>query len=533
MGNAASRVESDVITCDVLVLGAGVAGCTAALRAADLGADVLLVTKDALGESNTHYAQGGIIGLTHEEDDSPALLADDIEAAGAGLCRPEAVQLLAEEGPRLCKEFLWAKLGVPFELGADGEPEPTAEAAHSARRIFHVKDATGRSIQKALTEAVLHHPRITVREHLSLVDLITIPHHSIDPRRVYDPIQVWGAYLLDPSTGKVDRCLAKRTILATGGVGYLYLHTTNPAGATGDGLAAAYRATARVVNCEYLQFHPTTLYIPHKPRTLLTEALRGEGAQLLNRQGERFMAKYAPEQMELAPRDVVSRAIFSEMATRAEACMFLDLAPVAKRLDLEARFPTILAACRAEGIEPLRQPIPVVPAAHYFCGGVAVDIDGRTSLHGLYAVGEVACTGLHGANRLASTSLLEGLVWGHRAASVAVEGVRKTELPDPDSLASWRAVQTPVEPDPLLIEQDWNNIRTTLWNYAGIVRTKARLQRAYGDVGYLYHRLEGFYREAPLSRSLLELRNGIICARLILKAALQNPESRGCHYRQD
>lgn len=381
MGNAASRVESDVITCDVLVLGAGVAGCTAALRAADLGADVLLVTKDALGESNTHYAQGGIIGLTHEEDDSPALLVDDIEAAGAGLCRPEAVQLLAEEGPRLCKEFLWAKLGVPFELGADGEPEPTAEAAHSARRIFHVKDATGRSIQKALTEAVLHHPRITVREHLSLVDLITIPHHSIDPRRVYDPIQVWGAYLLDPSTGKVDRCLAKRTILATGGVGYLYLHTTNPAGATGDGLAAAYRATARVVNCEYLQFHPTTLYIPHKPRTLLTEALRGEGAQLLNRQGERFMAKYAPEQMELAPRDVVSRAIFSEMATRAEACMFLDLAPVAKRLDLEARFPTILAACRAEGIEPLRQPIPVVPAAHYFCGGVAVDIDGRTSLH--------------------------------------------------------------------------------------------------------------------------------------------------------
>lgn len=377
MGNAAPRVESDVITCDVLVLGAGVAGCTAALRAADLGADVLLVTKDALGESNTHYAQGGIIGLTHEEDDSPALLADDIEAAGAGLCRPEAVKLLAEEGPRLCKEFLWAKLGVPFELGADGEPEPTAEAAHSARRIFHVKDATGRSIQKALTDAVLHHPRITVREHLSLVDLITIPHHSIDPRRVYDPIQVWGAYLLDPSTGKVDRCLAKRTILATGGVGYLYLHTTNPAGATGDGLAAAYRATARVVNCEYLQFHPTTLYIPHRPRKLLTEALRGEGAQLLNRQGERFMAKYAPEQMELAPRDVVSRAIFSEMAARGEACMFLDLAPVAKRLDLEARFPTILAACRAEGIEPLRQPIPVVPAAHYFCGGVGVDIDGR------------------------------------------------------------------------------------------------------------------------------------------------------------
>jgi len=518
--------------CDVLVVGAGIAGCTAALRAADLGAEVLLVMKDELGESNTKYAQGGIIGLAPGGGDSPELLAEDIEQAGGGLCRPEAVQLLSEEGPRLCREFLWEKLGVPFELNASGEPQPTAEAAHSARRIFHVQDATGKAIQAALSEAVRRHPRIAVRERTGLVDLITIPHHCVDPRRVYDPIEVCGAYLMDPA-GEAEACLAKRTILATGGLGYLYLHTTNPPGATGDGLAAAYRASARIVNCEYVQFHPTTLYVPGKPRTLLTEALRGEGAQLLNRRGERFMAKYAPEHLELAPRDVVSRALFSEMAATGEFCMYLDLAPLVGKLDLEARFPTVLAACRAEGIDPLRQPIPVVPAAHYFCGGVAVDIDGRTSLHGLYAVGEVACTGLHGANRLASTSLLEGLVWGHRAASIAVEGVRKTAPRDPADFAPWHSARKPIDPDPLLIEQDWTNIRTTLWNYAGIVRSRARLERAYEDVGYLYHRMEGFYREAPLSRSLLELRNGIICARLILKAALQNPESRGCHYRLD
>jgi L-aspartate oxidase len=287
-----------------------------------------------------------------------------------------------------------------------------------------------------------------------------------------------------------------------------------------------------VVNCEYLQFHPTTLYVPHKPRTLLTEALRGEGAHLVNRRGERFMAKVDPERMELAPRDVVARAIFQEMASGGDVCVFLDLAPVAARMDLEARFPTVLAACRAEGIDPLRQPIPVVPAAHYFCGGVAVDLDGRTSLPGLFAAGEVACTGVHGANRLASTSLLEGLLWGWRSAEAAVRDMAEAAAPDPSSLRDWESATGP-DPDPLLLEQDWNNIRTTLWNYAGIVRTTARLQRARGDMGHLYHRIEAFYREARLSRAMLELRSGIICARLILKAALLNPESRGCHYRVD
>lgn len=523
-----------MIACDVLILGAGIAGCTAALRAAELGADVVLVCKDRLGESNTTYAQGGIVGQAPASyGDSPELLAQDIEAAGAGLCRPEAVQLLAEQGPILCRDFLWKRMGVAFDQGGDGMPEPTKEAAHSARRIYHVKDATGRAIQETLTARVRSHARIRVLEDRSLVDLLTVPHHCKDPRRVYDPIEVCGAYLLSHASSQVEACLAKRTILATGGLGYLYLHTSNPASATGDGLAAAYRASARVVNCEYMQFHPTTLYIPHKPRKLLTEALRGEGALLVNARGDRFMAKYAPEQMELAPRHVVSRAIFQEIAATGDVCMYLDLRPVAERLDLEARFPTVVSACRAEGLDPMTQLIPVVPAAHFFCGGVAVDLDGHTSLPGLFAVGEVSCTGLHGANRLASTSLLEGLVWGYRAGEASVAECAATPAPVAGDFHSWRPVSSPITPDPVLIEQDWNNIRTTLWNYAGIVRNQARLERARGDMGHLFHRIEAFYRTAPISRSILELRNGILCARLILKAALQNPESRGCHYRLD
>lgn len=521
------------MTPDVLVLGAGIAGCVAALRAAELGAEVLLVAKHPLGEGNTSWAQGGIAGLAEQGDDTPQCLATDIEAAGAGLCNPSAVQLLASEGPRLLKTFLWKQVGVPFDLGPDGLPQPTREAAHSAHRIYHVRDETGRAIQDSLSAAVRAHPRIRLLERAMLVDLVTVPHHAADPRRVYDPIQVWGAYLLHSATGDVERVLASRTILATGGLGYLYLHTSNPPGATGDGLAAAYRASARILNCEYVQFHPTTLFIPGQPRTLLTEALRGEGAHLVNRRGERFMERYAPEQMELAPRDVVSRAIFSEMATSGDPCVYLDLKPLVACLDMEQRFPTVLATCRAHGLEPTRQPIPVVPAAHYFCGGVAVDLDGRTSLPGLFAAGEVACTGVHGANRLASTSLLEGLVWGHRAAEAAVADLPSVSMLEASDIRPWLPAPDAVEPDPLLIEQDWNNIRTTLWNYAGIIRSRARLHRARADMGYLYHRLDAFYRSAPLSRSLLELRNAIICTRLILKAAAQNPESRGCHFRLD
>jgi L-aspartate oxidase len=327
--------------------------------------------------------------------------------------------------------------------------------------------------------------------------------------------------------------LAKRTILATGGIGYIYQHTSNPPGATGDGLAAAYRASARILNCEYMQFHPTTLFVQGRPRKLLTEALRGEGAILFNSKGKRFMERFEPDEMELAPRDRVTRAIFEEMAHSGESCVYLDLSPLSAKMDLEERFPTVFNACTAEGIDPRRGLVTVVPAAHYFCGGVYVDLDGRTSREGLFAAGEVACTGLHGANRLASTSLLEGLLWGFRAAEAAVDDCKRVPMPDGSSISHWQIVASPVIPDPLLIEQDWVSIRSTMWNYAGIVRTRARLQRGRSDMGYLYHRIEGFYRSAPVSRSLLELRSGITCARIVLKAALQNPQSCGCHYRID
>jgi len=521
-----------VIDCDVLVIGAGGAGCTAALRAAELGVSVVLVAKDKIGESSTAYAQGGIIGLAHSGD-SPELLVKDIETAGAGLCRREAVEFLAAEGPRLCRDFLWKRIGVPFDIDADaGCPETISEAAHHARRIYHAKDATGKAIQTSLAEKVAEHPNIRVLDEVSLVDLITIPHHATNPKAVYDPIQVKGAYLLEPS-GEVIMAVAKRTILATGGLGYIYMHTTNPKGATGDGLAAAYRASARIVNCEYMQFHPTALFIPGQQRKLLTEALRGEGAHLLNANGNRFMAKFEPDDMELAPRDKVCRAIFEELAHSGKSCVYLDLSPLTAKLNLEERFPTVFRACVDADIDPLHEPVPVVPAAHYFCGGVSVNLEGRTSLDGLFAVGEVACTGLHGANRLASSSLLEGLLWGFRAAEAAAEDCRQTPLPDISSLRPWQSVVNPVEPDPLLIEQDWSSIRSTMWNYAGIVRTRDRLRRGRSDMGYLYHRIEAFYRSAPVSRPLLELRSGIICARLILKAAMQNPQSRGCHYRVD
>ncbi|MCL1893284.1 MAG: L-aspartate oxidase [Holophagaceae bacterium] len=519
-------------SCDVLVIGAGAAGCVAALRAAELGANVIIVSKDDFSESNTAQAQGGIIGLS-QSGDSPELLARDLEVAGAGLCRSEAVAMLASEGPLLTRDFLWKQIDVPFELEpSSGQPMTTAEAAHSSRRIYHVKDATGMAIQTALSAKVAGHPNIRVLEKTCLVDLITTPHHATNPRAVYDPIKVLGAYLLEP-TGDVAMVVAKRTILATGGLGYIYLHTSNPGGATGDGLAAAYRANVRIVNCEYMQFHPTTLYVQGRPRKLLTEALRGEGAFLLNAERKRFMADFEPEEMELAPRDRVCRAIFDEMANSAKACVYLDLSPLVAKMDLAERFPTVFMACLSEGIDPRHELVPVVPAAHYFCGGVWVDLEGRTSMDGLYAVGEVACTGVHGANRLASSSLLEGMLWGYRAASAVSEDCKKYALPDITSIRPWQPVLEPVEPDPLLIEQDWVSIRSTMWNYAGIVRTKDRLERAREDIGYLYHRIEAFYRRAPVSKQLLELRNGIICARLVLKAALQNPESRGCHFRID
>jgi len=513
---------------DVLIIGTGGAGCAAALAAADAGARVLLVTKGAgILESNTAYAQGGIIA--RGEDDSPELLMKDVLAAGNGLCWPPAVRQLAYDGPPLVYALLIDRLGVSFTR-EDDRLVYTQEAAHSTRRILYAADATGRAIAEGLVAGVQAHPHIAVWRHHSAVDLITLPHHSVDPLAIYEPTVCLGAYCLDQQTGEVHKVLARNTILATGGLGQVYLHTTNPPGARGDGLAMANRAGAVILNAEFIQFHPTAFYHRDSDRFLISEAVRGEGAKLRNRKGERFMLRYHPL-AELAPRDVVARAIWEEMLKEGSDYMLLDLSDV--EVDVTQRFPTIHRTLLPFGVDITRDPIPVVPAAHYFIGGVRVDLSGRTSLSNLYAVGEVSCTGVHGANRLASTSLLEALTWGVKAGEDAARRARESDETRFDRVADWHDAGLTEEIDPALIVQDWMTIRTTMWNYAGIVRTTKRLGRARADLNYLEHRIDQFYRETKLTDQLIGLRNAIEVALIITQAAQRNPKSVGAHYRVD
>jgi L-aspartate oxidase len=513
---------------DVLVLGSGGAGCTAAIAAADTGARVLLVTKSTdLIDSNTAFAQGGIIA--RGDTDSPELLAHDIVAAGDGLCWPPAVELLAQEGPPLVYELLVNRLGVPFAR-TDGQLRYTREAAHSTQRILYKGDATGHAIATGLAEGVRAHPNITVWTGYTAVDLLTLPHHSTDPLDIYAPTVCLGAYFLNQASGEVHKVLAHATILATGGWGRVYLHTTNPHGARGDGLAMANRARAEIINVEFIQFHPTAFYHRDADRFLISEAVRGEGAVLRNRHGERFMLRHHP-QAELAPRDVVARAIWEEMLTDGAEYVLLDLAEV--HADIPQRFPTIYQTLLNFGVDITRDPVPVVPAAHYCIGGVKVDLTGRTSLAGLYAVGEVSCTGLHGANRLASTSLLEAITWGWRAGRDAAGEARVAGHARFDHVADWIDADVTEAVDPALIVQDWMTIRTTMWNYAGIVRTTKRLARARADLTYLSHRIENFYRETKLTDPIVGLRNAIEVASIITDAALRNPDSLGAHFRKN
>ena len=513
---------------DLLVLGSGVGGCTAALRAADLGARVLLVTKgDSLMDSNTAHAQGGIIA--RGEDDSPELLMQDVLAAGDGLCWPPAVRQLAELGPPLVYDLLVNRLAVAFTRH-DGDLVYTQEAAHSTRRILYADDRTGQAIAEGLAHGVQSHPNITILFNHSAVDLITLPHHSNNPLAIYHQTVCLGAYLLDQQSGEVRKVLGRKTILATGGLGRVFLHTTNPRGARGDGLAMASRAHAEIINTEYVQFHPTAFYHRDAERFLISEAVRGEGGVLRNRHGEHFMERYHPLG-DLAPRDVVARAIWEEMLKDGAEYVLLDLSGV--KVDVTRRFPTINQTLLKYGVDMTSQPIPVVPAAHFFMGGVRVDLAGRSSLCNLYAVGEVACTGVHGANRLASTSLLEALTWGYRAGEEVMQEIRNEEMPPFAQVADWQDSGLTEQIDPALIVQDWTTIRSTMWNYAGIIRTSKRLARAIADLSYLAHRIEQFYRETKLSDQLIGLRNGIEVAQIIALAADRNPVSTGAHYRID
>jgi L-aspartate oxidase len=520
------------IETDVLVIGSGIAGAAAALRLAqDRQRQVLLVTRAATPEeSNTRYAQGGIIA--RGIDDSPALLAQDILNAGAGLSLPAAVHLLAEEGPERVQTLLLDEAGVQFDRDSRDKLSYTREGGHSVPRILHVGDATGRAIEEALIVRLRQFPNLSLHTGRTAVDLITSPHHARDPLAVYQPLTCHGAYVQDQGTGVVHRILAGATVLATGGLGRIYRHTTNPYGARGDGLAMAYRAGARVVNAEYVQFHPTTLAVPGADNFLISEAVRGEGARLYTPDGRHFMERYAPRWGDLAPRDVVARAIHHEMVTHGFPHVLLDLASHMPASQIRERFPTIHGTCLQVGVDIAVEPIPVVPAAHYACGGVLVDAWGRTTIGGLYAVGEVSCTGVHGANRLASTSLLEGLLWGDRAGQHIASGVLPQRLAE-DQVPPWEDVRNSVLADPVLVYRDRRTIQNTMWLYVGLARNTRRLGRALRELNHLWEEIDHFYRATRLNDELIGLRNLAQTAWVVTRAAWHNRQSRGAHYRED
>jgi L-aspartate oxidase len=512
--------------CDVLIIGSGIAGLSAAIVASEQGLNVIVVTKNSIEESNTFYAQGGIV--SRGIDDSPEMLIEDIMQAGDGISNIEAVKLVADEGPLLVEDFLIRKVNVPFTRSPENEFVFAREGGHSRRRILYCMDSTGKAIEESLVNKLKEQKGVRVLSDYTAIDLMTIPHHSMSPLALYMEPQCIGTYMLNNRTEEVERAFSSYTILATGGLGRIYQHTTNPLGATGDGFAMADRAGARLINMEYIQFHPTTLFHKDADGFLISEALRGEGAKLKTKDNVPFMEKYSPLG-DLAPRDEVCRAMYEEMIRRGDAYVYLDLASYTD-INIKKRFPMIYKKCLTLDIDIQKVPIPVVPAAHYSCGGVQVDLWGRTSLKNLYAVGEVAATGLHGANRLASTSLLEGLVWGVRSAQHIVEHFEDKKIYKEAEIPPWRFPEKEEEFDPALVQQDWVSIRSTMWNYVGIIRTVKRLERAQADLDYLKNRIDDFYRRVHLVPMVINLRNGIRTARIVAESAFKNRVSRGAHF---
>lgn len=514
---------------DILIIGTGLAGMAAAWAAVKRGREVTIVTRTSNDAgSSTYRAQGGII--YSGKDENPEQLVADILSAGAGLSSPGAAWLISREGPQLVKDILIDELRVSFDRSSE-YPEKlhlTSEAGHSIPRIIHYKDQTGFAIERAFWERIKSHPKVKIVSDATAVDLLTASHHSLEPTDVYRPLTCVGAYVLDQASGKISSVLAKETILATGGLGSVFLHTTNPPGARGDGIAMAYRAGARCINLQYIQFHPTALLAPDG-RFLISETVRGEGGRVVDRHGKEFMQRFHPAGS-LAPRDVAARAIFQTMLETGEPCMFLDITHKPAN-EIRERFPGIYAVCLERGIDMTRDPIPVVPAAHYSCGGIAADDHGCTTVNRLRAVGEVACTGVHGANRLASTSLLECLVWGTRAGCQAAECISQGDTYYFPRIADWRYEHEPV--DPALIAQDWLTIQHTMWNYVGLMRSERRLNRAMRILSELNLEIARFYDRAEVSDAIIGLRNGILTASLILDAASSDGQSRGSHYRID
>lgn len=515
---------------DVLVIGSGAAGLYAALTAAD-HARVTLVTKTTLQSSNSSWAQGGVAAVTAPDDTVADHVADTLNA-GAGLCDERVAELCVREGPdRMAELTAW---GVPFDRDETGAPSLGLEGGHRKRRVLHVRDTTGAAITATLIERARSHPNITLCENTPAVDLLL--RHKLDaatdarPRKG-GPLDCVGAYLLDRATGEVRAVTAPATILATGGCGKVYLYTSNPDVATGDGVAMAHRAGARVANMEFYQFHPTCLFHPQAKSFLISEALRGEGGVLVRRDGTRFMADYH-EMADLAPRDVVARAIDTELKRTGDDCVYLDITHRSAAY-LNDRFPLIAHECARWGIDIATMPIPVVPAAHYACGGVMTDTEARTNVHGLLVAGEAAYTGLHGANRLASNSLLEALVFGRRAAAGAVALKDRFVHDPPSRVPAWDHGQAVRNDEGVVISQTWDEIRRFMWNYVGIVRSNHRLQRALARILQVKQEIRSDYWKYRISADMVELRNLAGVAELIVLAAIARKESRGLHFNEN
>ena len=513
-------------TTDFLVIGSGIAGLTYALKVADHG-EVLIITKSNEDESNTKYAQGGIAVSANDPESIEKHIEDTLDC-GDGLCNEEVVRMTITEGIDRLKELIaW---GTEFDKNEKGEFDLAKEGGHSEHRILHHKDITGREIERALLEKIHLHPNIKIWPHYFSIDLITQHHLGKNINRESANIECYGVYALNQKTAEVDTILAKTTLMAAGGNGQVYKTTTNPKIATGDGVAMVYRAKGKIENMEFVQFHPTAMYQPGvSPSFLISEAVRGFGAVLRNHSNEEFMQRY-DERGSLAPRDITARAIDNEIKQSGEEHVYLDCTKLNKEAFMD-HFPNIYEKCKSVGIDLFKDLIPVVPAAHYMCGGVAVDIDGTTSIKNLYATGECASTGLHGANRLASNSLLEALVFSHRAAEKTKTLVRSLTLAD--NIPNWNAEGTKQPYELILIMENLRELKAIMSNYVGIVRSNTRLQRALNRLQIIYNETEELYKKTVVSPPLCELRNIINVSYLIIKSAQAQKENRGLHFSLD
>jgi len=511
---------------DLVIVGSGIAGLSFALKVAEAGHRVAIFTKKNKAESNTNYAQGGIAAVTSAGDDLDKHVQDTLEA-GDGLCDPKVVREILKDGPERIQDLI--RMGVEFSSLGDGRISLGKEGGHSKRRVLHVKDVTGKAIEEALL-ANIAQQGVDLFEHYFAIDLITSKKlKKLGMRSGSDTDRVEGIYFLDAESGEVITVKAPVVLLATGGAGQTYLYTTNPGIATGDGIAMASRAGLSVMNLEFIQFHPTTLHSSEGDRFLITEAVRGEGAKLIDSRGRPFLKKYHPL-ADLAPRDVVARAIDREMKRSGAPCVRLDTPNMS--VDFKDRFPNVYENCMKRGIDPTKDPIPVVPAAHYSCGGVPTALDCSTKLAGLYACGEVACTGLHGANRLASNSLLEAVVMAHRGAESVCQYLSKQKKRSL-KLPGWVDGDVPASDERVVLSHNLEELKRAMWDYVGIVRSTKRLERAHARLRNLRREINEYYWNAKVDVPLLELRNLVCVAELIVRSALQRKESRGLHFTLD